>query len=170
VGAVLESLGINWPSFVAQLINFAILLVLLIFFGYKPIRRMLDERSNRIKESMEQTETIKKEYARAKEEAQKLIDKAREEGQSIISQAIQAGERLRTEAKGEAKQEAQVIISEARVELERERGKIIDNLRQEFVDVSILAAEKVIKETLDKERHRRLIEESLEGLSIFKKN
>ena len=68
MGAVLESLGINWPSFVAQLINFAILLVLLIFFGYKPIRRMLDERSNRIKESMEQTETIKKEYARAKEE------------------------------------------------------------------------------------------------------
>ncbi|OIP27202.1 MAG: ATP synthase F0 subunit B [Chloroflexi bacterium CG08_land_8_20_14_0_20_45_12] len=170
MGGVLGSLGINLPSFVAQLINFAILLVLLAFFGYKPIRRILDERSNRIKESMEKTEAIKEEYARAKEEAEKLIDKAREEGQSIISQAIKVEERLKMEAKEKAKQEAQAIINETHAALEREQGKIIADLRREFVDISILAAEKVIKETLDKERHRRLIEEALEEIGTLKKN
>jgi F0F1-type ATP synthase membrane subunit b/b' len=54
--------------------------------------------------------------------------------------------------------------------LEEERDRIIDDLRREFVDISISAAEKVIKETLDKERHRRLIEETLEESATFKEN
>jgi F-type H+-transporting ATPase subunit b len=59
-------LGLTLPSFIGQLINFLILLGLLTFFGYKPIRRMLDERSNRIKQSMEQAEATKKEYENAR--------------------------------------------------------------------------------------------------------
>jgi F-type H+-transporting ATPase subunit b len=155
-------LGLTLPSFLGQLINFLILLGLLTFFGYKPIRNMLDERSNRIKLSMEQAEATKSEYERAQVEAEKQISKARDEAQSILAQAAQAGNVLKEEAKQEARKEAQAIVERARTELERERDKIVDELRKDFVDTAILAAERVLSETLDKAKHRQLIEKTLE--------
>jgi F-type H+-transporting ATPase subunit b len=163
-------LGLDLPTFIGQLVSFLILLGLLVFVGYKPIRKMLDERANRIKESMEQAEATKQEYEQAKVAVQEQIGKAREEGQAIINQAAQIGDRLKEEAKGEARKEAQALVERARVELERERDKVIDDLRHEFVDTAILAAEKVINETLDKERHKKLIEQAMEESTTFKEN
>jgi len=166
----LADIGINLPLLVSFLVSFVILFALLSLFLYKPVMKMLDERSKRIKESMERAEATKEEYARAEEEVKKLISKAREEGQVLVSQAALIGERLKEEAKEGARKEAQVIVDRTRAELEEERDRIIDDLRREFVDISISAAEKVIKETLDKERHRRLIEETLEESATFKEN
>lgn len=163
-------LGLTLPSFIGQLINFLILLGLLTFFGYKPIRRMLDERSNRIKQSMEQAEATKKEYENARIEVEKQISKGRDEGQSIIGQAAQAGERIEEEARQGARKEAQAIVDRTREELERDRDKIVDELRKEFVDMAILAAEKVISETLDKEKHRQIIEKTLEESAALRRN
>jgi len=163
-------IGINLPLLIAFIINFVILFALLSLFLYKPVMKMLDERSKRIKEGVERAEATKEEYARAGEEVKKLISKAREEGQVLVSQAALVGERLKEEAKEGARKEAQAIIDRTRAELEEERDRIIDDLRREFVDISISAAEKVIKETLDRERHRRLIEETLEESAAFKDN
>ena len=163
-------LGLTLPSFIGQLINFLILLGLLTFFGYKPVRKMLDERAARIKQSMEQAEATKQEYERARVQVDKQISKARDEGQSIVGQAEQAGERIKEEARQEARAEAQTIVERTRAEMERERDKLINELRQEFVATAILAAEKVISETLDKKSHRRLIEKTLEQSTAFKRN
>ena len=166
----MEGLGIDLPTFVGQLVSFLILLGLLVYFGYKPIRKMLDERSNRIREGMEQAEAIKKEYEHAQVEVQEQINRARQDGQGIVAQAEKLGDRLREEAREEARREAQAITDRVKVELERERDKLIDELRGEFVDIALLAAEKVINETLDKEKHRRLIEEALKESSTFREN
>lgn len=163
-------IGINLPWLLAFVINFVILLALLGIFLYKPVLKMVDERSNRIKESMEQAEATREEYARAQEEVQKQINRAREEGQALIVQATQIGERVREEAGEKAVQEAQALVDKTRVELERERDKAIDDLRREFADISIMAAEKVIKERLDKEKHRRLIEQTLDESPTLRKN
>jgi len=155
-------LGLTVPSFLGQLINFLILLGLLTFFGYKPIRRILDERAARIQQSMDQAEATKREYERSRVEVGKEIAKARDEGQAIIGQAEQAGERIKEEAKQDARAEALALVERTRTEMERERDKLIDELRQEFVNTALLAAEKVISETLDKKTHRRVIEKTLE--------
>ncbi|HXZ94334.1 MAG TPA: F0F1 ATP synthase subunit B [Dehalococcoidia bacterium] len=164
------ALGINLPLLVAFVVNFVILFGLLGLVLYKPVMKMLDERSKKIKEGMEQAEATKAEYVRAEEEVKKLISKAREDGQALVSQATQIGERLKEEAREGARKEAQVIVDRTRAELEEERDRIIDDLRREFVDISISAAERVIKETLDKERHRKLIEETLEESATFREN
>ena len=163
-------LGLDLATFIGQLVSFLLLLGLLVYFGYKPIWKMLDERENRIRESMEQAEATKQEYERAKVAVQEQVSKARQEGQAVISQATQIGDRLKEEAKKEARKEAQAIVDRTRVELERERDKAIDDLRREFVDTAILAAEKVINEALDKEKHRKLIEEALEESATFREN
>lgn len=155
-------IGINVPGLVAQLVCFFILFGLLTFLLYKPVRRILDERSERIRVSMEQAEQIKETMAKTEEQVKEQLGAARREGQNILAQAGQMGERLREEAREEAKQDAETIITRARTEIQRERDDAIEELRRQFADLAITAAEKVISETLDREKHRRLIEEVLE--------
>jgi F-type H+-transporting ATPase subunit b len=155
-------LGINLGALLAFLISFVILLVLLSVVLYKPVTKMLDERAAKIKESMEQVEHIKKESARAEETVKAQIETGRKEGQAIVAQASQIGEKVKEEARAEARQQAESLIAKARLEIERERQEGFDQLRQEFVDLAILAAEKVINQSLDKKAHQRLIEEVLE--------
>jgi F-type H+-transporting ATPase subunit b len=164
------SLGINLPLLVVFVANFIVLLVMLRLFLYKPVMKVLDERAKRAREAIELAEATKKEYDQAKDEIQKQIEKGRQEGQAIIAQAMQVGERLKEESRQEATKQAQVIVDRARSELEAERDKLVGDLRREFVDISIAAAEKVIKETLDKEKHRKLIEETLQESVTLKKN
>jgi F-type H+-transporting ATPase subunit b len=164
------SLGVNLPLLVVFIINFIVLFVLLRLFLYKPVMKMLDERAKRTKDAMELAEATKKEFEQAKTEVQKQIEKGRLEAQAILTQAMQVGERLKEESRQEATKQSEAIVDRTRSELETERDKIVGDLRREFVDIAISAAEKVIKETLDKEKHRKLIEETLRESVTFKKS
>jgi len=165
----LANLGISLPTLLAQIVNFVILFGLLYLVAYRPIMRMLDKRSGKVKESMEQTEYIREQAARAEEEAEKRINIASEEGQKVIAQAVRTGEELRQQAQGEARQEAESLITRARTEIQRERDEAIDELRKKFADLTILAAGKVIDRSLDKKAHRQLIDKVLEESTALKK-
>ncbi len=164
----MESIGINPQLLVAFLINFLLLFGLLTAVLYKPILKMLDERQARIKESLEQAEKIKEQTSRSEEQVKAAIEAARKEGQVIIAQASQIAEKLKEEAKDGARKEAQVIINKARDEIKLERDKSIADIRAEFASLTVLAAEKVIKESLDATKHRKLINDVLEQSKTFK--
>jgi len=165
----LASLGINMPMLLAQIINFIVLFGLLYLVAYKPIMRMLDERSRKIKESMERTEFIKQQAERAEEEAKKRIDAAAKEGQEAVARAVRTGEEVKREAQQQARQEAEALIARARSEIQRERDEAIDDLRKEFADITIMAAGKVIDRTLDKKAHREIIKKVLDESTTLKK-
>jgi len=166
----MEGLGISWSTLIAQIVNFVILFGLLYLVAYKPIMRMLDERSQRVKDSMEQTESIKEQAANAEGEVKKQLEAAGKEGQEVVARAMRTGEEARQKAQQEARQEAEVLIDKARLEIERERDEAIDELRKEFTDLTIEAAGKVIEQSLDKEAHRQLIDKVLEESPTLKKD
>ena len=165
----LTELGINPPVLVAQIINFVVLFVLLYLVAYKPIMRMLDERSRKIKGSMEQAESIGEQAAHAEEEVKKQLEAASKEGQKRINRALRAGEEVKQKAQQEAKQEAEALIARSRTEIQRERDEAIAGLRKEFANLTILAAGKVIDRSLDKEAHHQIIDKVLEESSVLKK-
>jgi F-type H+-transporting ATPase subunit b len=164
----LGRLGISLPNLLAQLVNFAILFAVLYFFAYRPILRMLDERSRRIRESIEQTEQIKEQAARAKEESLRRIEEGIKEGQDLINRATHTGEELRQQAQMRAQGEAEALINRARNEIQRERDEAVGTLRKEFADLTILAAEKVIDHSLDKKAHRDIIDKVLDEAQTLK--
>lgn len=165
----LAGLGINPATLLAQIVNFVILFVLLYLVAYKPILRMLDARSKKVEESMRQAEDIKEQLAHAEEESRKRIEAASKEGQEIIARAVRNGEEVRQQAQQDAQKDADTLINRARIEIQRERDDAIDELRREFADLTILAAEKVIEKSLDKEAHRQLIEKTMAESQTFKK-
>ena len=159
---LIKALGISGPTLIAQLINFVILLGLLYLFAYKPIMKMLDQRSKKIAQSMEQTEYIQQQAAEADKEYEKRLE--------AIARANRAGDELRQRSQQEAREEAETLIGRARTAIQRERDEAIDDLRREFADLTIMAAEKVIGRSLDKQTHRELIEKTLEESTGLKKN
>ncbi|HEX78467.1 MAG TPA: F0F1 ATP synthase subunit B [Dehalococcoidia bacterium] len=163
------ALGIDPALLITQLVNFFLLLGVLMLFAYRPIRRMLDERAQRIRESMEQAEQIKRRMAQTQEEVKAHLEAARREGQAIVAQASRMGEQLREETRQEARREAEMLVARARAEIERERREMVDRLRQEFADIAIEAAEKVIHQTVDRRAHRRLVQEVLEESTALRK-
>ncbi len=157
----LSNLGINVPLLITQLISFIILLVVLRLVLYKPILKMLDDRAKRVKESMDQAESVKDQSARAEEEVRKQIQIASQRGQELIAQATLTSDEIRAKAQDLAKKDAEVLIEKARQAIKTERDSSIDDLRQEFAELTILAASKVVGESLDKESHKKLIDKVL---------
>jgi F-type H+-transporting ATPase subunit b len=169
VEQLIETFDINLSSLIAQVVNFTILLLILSVFAYKPIMKLLDERSNKIKESLEMAETVKAQAQEAGEETKKRISEAVREGQEIIGRAVKSGEELRQKAQADAVVDGENIITRARAEIKQERDEAIDGVRREFADLTILAAGKVIDRSLDEKTHRELIDEILEKSDTLKK-
>ena len=155
------ALGLNLPALVAQLVSFTLLLVVFRAFLYQPVIRMLDERKKRIQEGLEASDEAKRRLSQTEQDVAKELEKARQDGQGLITQAQQISARIQEEARQGAREEAEQLLTRARGEIQLERDNAIAQLRREFAGLTITAAERVIKEELDPEKHRRLIQEVL---------
>jgi F-type H+-transporting ATPase subunit b len=164
----LEALGINLGLLVSQLFNFTLLAVLLYFVAYKPIMRMLDERSARIKKGLEDAELASRRAAEMEQEFEQRMAEARREGQEVIAQATQMSEKARQEILETAREESRALVEKAKGEIARERDMAMAELRQQVADLSLSISEKVIGQTLDEQRQRQLIADFLEQTEELK--
>jgi F-type H+-transporting ATPase subunit b len=164
----LEALGINLGYLISQIVNFTLLAVLLYFVAYKPILRMLDERSARIKQGLDDAEQASRRAAEMEQEFEQRLAEARKEGQEIVAQATQMSEKARQEILETAREEARAQVEKAKEEISRERELAMSELRQQVADLSLNISEKVIGEALDQQRQRDLIAEFLEQTEELK--
>jgi F-type H+-transporting ATPase subunit b len=165
----MEQLGINLPLLIAQVINFFIVLFVLRLFLYKPVLAMLDRRAERVREGLEAAEQSKERASQTETEVSQQLDQARQQGQALIAQAQEAANRIQEEARAQARRDAETLLERARSEIQLERDQAIGELRKEFADITVTAAEKVIGQSLDRQAHRRLIDETL-AESTFREN
>jgi len=155
------ALGINLPGLLAQLINFGILLVLFTYVFKKFLFPMMDERKRRIEEGLAASEEAKQRLSQTESEIAGEIAKARQEAQGLIAQAQQVSTRIQEEARVSARAEGEQLLERARAEIQLERDGAIADLRREFADLTVTAAEKVIRRSLDRDAHKDLIEQVL---------
>lgn len=161
-------MGINLTGLVWQAINFGLLVVLLYFLLFKRIARMLDERRARIQKGMEDAEDAARKAAQAQAEFDERIKQAKQEAQQILAQVTVTGEKLREEARAQARQEAQALIERAHEEIDRERRQVVTELRTQVADLVLLMTQKVLKQTLDEQAQRRLIQDFLVEMDELK--
>lgn len=164
IASAIAALGINAVGLLAQIINFTLLMVLLYVVAYRPVTRLLDQRAQRIRESMQQADEIKAELARTKEDYAAEMRRARSEAQEIVARAIAEGERLRAAARDEGRREAEAFLERARAQIERDREEASRQLRGQVADLALLAAGKVVEQSFDTVDHYRLIDQVLQDL------
>lgn len=157
----MEQLGINLPGLVSQVINFALLLVLLRVFAYKPVLSILDERAARIREGVDKAEEAKRQAAAIDEQSAERRLESLKQAQEIIARANQTAERIYQEAEERARLLGDEYLAKSRAEIERDRQKAVADIRSEMADLAIYAASRVIRSSLDPKDHYRLVEEAL---------
>ena len=161
----MDALGVNLPGLITQIVSFVILFWVLYHLLHKPVLRMLDQRSNRIRESLEAAETARQHAARSQEEMRKEIDTARAEGHQLIAQAREVADRFREEELAKAREEMASERARAQADIQRERDAAVEELRREFAGLAIDAAERIVERSLDESAHQELIEKVLEESS-----
>lgn len=158
----METLGVHLPSLLIYLVNFLLVLGLLFAFAYRPILRLMDQRADRIRESLEASERAREEAASSQQAVEDQLVEARREGQRILDQAREAAERFRAEEMERARNEAESFVSRAQADIQRERDAAIEEVRANFGDLAITAAERVVRRSLDRQAHEDLISQVLE--------
>jgi len=156
-----EALGVSVPGVLAQLVNFVLLLVILRLIAYKPVIRMLDERSARIRESMERAEEIKQQAARTEEEFARRLAEARREGQEIVAQAEKISERIRLDEVEKTKAQLEELRTRALADISLERERAVTELRQQVAELALFAAGRIVGHSLDHASHVQLIDDAL---------
>ncbi|HKK07495.1 MAG TPA: F0F1 ATP synthase subunit B, partial [Gemmatimonadota bacterium] len=106
----------------------------------------------------------REEARRLLERHRKELSEARREAQGIVAESREAAEKLREEMLEQARVEREQLFERARAEMSRERERLAAEVRQEAVDVALAAAERLLKERLDREDDRRLVEDYVSKL------
>ena len=159
---------LEWPQIVTQIIGFVIALWILKRYAWKPILSMLEGRRNSIQEEMDDTAADRSAAADTLAEYQEKMKDIDSAARTKIQEAVREGQAVATEIKDSARKEAQTFLDRAKEEIDRERVKAKIELRRDVVDLSLRAAEKLLGETLDEEKNRRMVDAFIDDLGGMK--
>lgn len=139
-------------------LTFILLLLILKKYAWKPMLKMLEDRENKIKVALYQAEQDQKEAAKLLEEQRALLEKARRDSIELMNETKKSAESTRRELIEHARMEADRILERARHEIDLSKDAAIQEIKQYATEIAILAAQKVVGETLSAEQHLKLID------------
>jgi len=154
-------LAIN-GTLIAEIVAFLLMLGVLARWVYPPIIKAAEARQLQIKQQLEQAEKARQEAEARLQAAQDEILKARLQAGQIIEQANRAAERIQQEAQEKAREEARRIVESASRDIDAERQRATQAIRLQMADIVTEAVRRIVGENLDGERHRKLIEATIE--------
>lgn len=165
VGEIARTFGVDWPHLGAQMISFGIVCAVLYALAYKPILRILEARRQQIAGGLANAEKIKAELARIEVARQDVLTQAGAEGKQLIDEARAAAARVQAEETQKAIAAAEQILVRARETAERERARMLAELRREVGRLVVQTTASVTGKILTADDQRRLAEETARQLA-----
>ena len=146
-------------------LTFILLLLLLTKFAWKPILSALKQREDAIKDSLEQAEKAKDEAKQILAQNQDSLAKAEEESKKVIEQSRLFAENMKEQMIKDSKEQAKKIIDEASAEIDRKKNAAFDELKNQIAEISIQAAEKILKQNLDADKNKVIVDKYIRDIS-----
>jgi len=165
VKEIATTFGVDWPHLIAQIISFSIVCALLYFFAYKRVLAMLDERRQRIAESLANAEKIKSDLARAEAQRQELLSQANAQATKLIEEARAAAAKVQEQETQKAIAAAEQIITKAREAAAADHARMLTELKREVGRLVVQTTATVTGKILTNEDQRRLAEETARQVS-----
>jgi F-type H+-transporting ATPase subunit b len=143
------------------IIAFAITFFVLRRYAFGPIQKLIDERRERIRQSVEEADRAREEARSLLEEHRKLIGQARSDAEGILSEARKIADSQRERMREEIEEDRQRRLEETIRQIDQARVQALGEIRREIASLSLIAAEKITRKTLTDDDQRRLIDEAL---------
>ena len=153
--------------FIWTIITFLVLFFALAKFAWKPLLKMLQDREDMIRSSLDDAEKAKVELERLSEESEAIMAKARSEAQSILAEGKTAAEKVKDDIIAKSKEQANKIREDAGNQIQVEKDKAISEIKEEVVNLTLSVAEKLIQKNLSDADNKSLIEASLKKVKPY---
>ena len=157
-------LGLDPSILLAQIVNFIILLLILRVIAYQPLRKVLEQRRQRIAQGLEDARRAEEKLDNIEKDYQAKLDEARVEGQKVVAEASATAEKQAAAIVAKANEDAGRVKAQAQEEAELERNRILADLRSQVASLTIAATNKLIGASLDEQRQRALVDEFFSGV------
>jgi F-type H+-transporting ATPase subunit b len=148
------------------LISFGITFFVLKRYAFGPIQKTIDERRDRIRQSLQEAERARDEARKLFEEHRGLIGQAKAQAEEILAEARKIADAQRERVKEETEADRQRRLEETRRQIEAETQRALGQIRAEVAELTLAATAKVAGKVLDDEDHRRLIQDAVKGLDF----
>ena len=159
-----DQFGVNGPMFIAQLINFIIVIIVLKKFAFGPILGMLEQRSMRIAEGEEKLKRIETQLAESEERTAAALEKANADAKRLVEEAKESAATLSEEKTQEAIAKAQSILEKAGQAAKSERDQMVAELKQDFGRLVAATTATVTGKVLTAEDNKRINQEALSSM------
>jgi len=143
------------------IVSFLITLFVLKRYAFGPVQKMIDDRRERIRSAIDEADRAREEARNLLEEHKQLIGKARQDAEEILAEARRIGDAQRERVREEADADRQRRLEETQRQIEQATHQAIGQIREEVGRLSVIAAEKITRKSLDEDDHQRLIDEAL---------
>ena len=150
------------------IVAFVITFFVLRRYAFGPIQKMLDERREQIRRSIEEADNARAEARRLLGEHRSLMSQARSEAEQILAEARRTREAMEQRMREETEAERQRRLEDTRREIAAETARALDQIRAEVADLTLAATSIVVGKTLDSDRDRELISEAIGSLDFSK--
>ena len=157
---------VNPGLMIWTLVCFVITFFVLRKYAFGPIQRTIDERRERIRTSVEEAENTRREARQLLEEHKQLMGQAKSEASAILAEARRAAEQQLERAREEVEADRQRRLEETRKQIEAETVRGLEQIRAEVAELALVATQKVTGKVLDRDDHRRLIEDAIGDLDF----
>jgi F-type H+-transporting ATPase subunit b len=135
-------------------------------YAFGPIQKMLDDRREQIRRSIEEAENAREEARRLLEEHRALMNQARSEAEQILAEARRTAQAMEQRMRAETEEERQRRLEETRREIAAETARALEQIRSEVAELTLEATAIVIGKKLDSARDRELITEAIGSLDF----
>ena len=160
----MEALGLNLGYLLVQILNFALVFIVLRAFVFKPIMDLLDKRRKSIAQGLQDAQVAAEARANAEKDAQEILTKARAEANQNIREATERAEVVSKEIMAQAESDAAKAREAALADAGLERDRMLADVRGQVAALAMAATHKLIGDALDEKRQRALIDEFFSGV------
>ncbi len=154
---LITKLGIDTSMLIAQLVNFVVLIAVLSFFVYKPVLRVLDDRRERIRKSMEDAKAIENQKREIDEFRVEQFRKIDQECGKFLEAAKHQAEASRKDILASAEKEAAAILAKSRTQLGEERERMVKDIQDTLASVIVRMTEKILEREFKGPDQERLL-------------
>lgn len=165
-GGILEQLGISFDVLIIQAAGFLLLLWLMRRFFWKPISAILENRRNDINNTYDKLEADRRSMEQLRADYEQRLAQIETEARERIQEALGEAQRMRDQILDDARRQGEELIARAQEQANLEREKLLTELQTHVTTLALSAAERVIGESLDTDRHRRLVQEFIDKAEV----
>ncbi len=156
--------SVNLGLSILIVISFMIVFLILKKYFWGPICKVIDDRENQISTDIEITANLRMKTEKMYDMQLEILENARKEAERIVDAARRSAERLRSDVVQTAKLQSMIIIEQAKKQVEIERSKVLESIKQDIAGLTVFTTERILGRIMTQEENKEIVNKTIDSM------